>query len=89
MATFNSRSITIKLDSVDRLDYKNSWKFSEIETKFKADAYEAVINSVNTLKNDYDLSDDQIEYIVEKRAELTSLMADVIHILKKVKKVTK
>ena len=81
-ATFNSRTITVKLDSVQALNpWADTWAFSESRTKLKTDGLQALIDSVNPLNKEYDLSEDDIIIILKKRAKFQVLLAETEELL--------
>lgn len=79
MAKFNSRTITVSMNSLTKED---SNRYNERETKLKADALEALLVSANPINKNYEFSNEDYEYIAEKREELDFIISNMMDFLR-------
>jgi len=75
MATFNSRTITVKANSRSQWSpTKQCLVYDKKATELRADSLEALLVSMNTLRGKYNFTDDDYEQMDVIRQELKFLL---------------
>ena len=76
--TFNSKSITIKVDSkVSYNSVSNSIQYDKSKTELRADSLTCALLSTNPLRDTYTFTDDDYIFIAQKRDEIESILNDI------------
>ena len=81
-AVYNSSTITVKLDSATSFnEWANKVEFDERKTDLKANSLQALLVSVNPLRNEYKFDETDIEKILALREEFDLLLSKVSNII--------
>jgi len=85
MAIFNSKTITLKINSLSESwvesDENHRYKYSERKTKLRADALESILLSPNPISKEYHFSDNDFKKIAEARDKVLSIVNEVEELL--------